>query len=213
MNKVVQKEWTNYYICNSEVLEYLEKYHQATGIVKVRIKDELMNKLTYLVQSRIKGYKGKPYYLDLLQEGKLGLLSAIENFDPLRGINFFKYAVWLIQNNINRFMKWKKRCYRRVREEELGFAIINITKEDVDPEIQYELGECKKILMEALDCLPEIDKKVVVMRFGIGTTKHTLDQLGNMFSLSRQRIQQIEHRAISKLQKNNILQLLQDGEL
>ena len=214
MNKSSTKKWTGYYMYNDEVLECLSQYHRADGITKKKIQDDLVSRLTYLVQSRIKGYKGKPYYSDLFQEGRVGLLKAIENFDRNRGINFFKYAVWLIQSNINSFMKWKKRCNKRVREEELGFATINIKQEDVDPEIQYELGEHKKILMEAIDCLPEIDKKIVVMRFGIGTHKHTLDQLGNMFSLSRQRIQQIEHRAISRLQKNNkFKEILQSGVL
>ena len=216
MSKSSQKKWTaatSYYMYNDEVLDYLDKYHKASGITKERIQDDLVGKLTYLVQARVKGYKGKPYYIDLLQEGRVGLLKAIEKFDINRGANFFKYAVWQIQSHINLFMKWKKRCNKRVREEELGFSTINIKQEDVDPEIRYELGECKKILMEAIESLPEIDKQVVVMRYGIGTQKHTLDQLGNMFSLSRQRIQQIEHRAISRLQNNNKFQEILQNEV
>jgi len=208
----VRTNWTGYYMYNDEVLDYLNRYNQATGIQKEKIQDELVNKLTYLVQARIKGYRGKPYYMDLLQEGRVGLLKAIENFDPLRGINFFKYAVWVISSQVRIYLRWQKRCSRKVKKEEASCTTSNVQPEEIDPQIQYELCEQKSILMEAINCLPEIDKKVVTMRFGIGTHKHTLEQLGNIFSLSRQRIQQIEVRAISKLKKNNkFKQMLKDG--
>lgn len=196
----MNKGWKSYYVSNEQVLALLKIFRDAPENKKEKIQSLLVKRLTYLVQSKIKGYRERPFYSDLLQEGKIGLLLAIEGFNPLRGVNFFKYAEWRILHQIKMYLRWQKRAERAVRaKEENYFGTIC----GPDPYEYYENIEKQVVLKKALDKLPEMDKRVLVMRFGMfGSDSHTFKQIGDIYSVSKQRIEQIQRRAISKLKNN-----------
>jgi RNA polymerase sporulation-specific sigma factor len=193
--------WNKYYVSNDEALALVKIYKEAPLERKKLIKEIILKRLDYLVYAKIKGYKNKACYEDLLQEGKLGLLKAVEDFDITRGINFFKYARWHIQSCITRLTKRYKReeaQKRRVMKDQ-----IDNYEDEVGPDIRYELLESFVVLRRAMSNLPDIDRNVLIMRFGInGSNEYTLKQIGETFSLTKQRIAQIEKKAISKIKKD-----------
>lgn len=194
MNKDI-KVWKTYYVTNDCVLSLLKMFREADGKEKDNIKKSLSNKLVFLVYSKIKGYKKRDYYDDLFQECRIGLLKAIEDFDPFRGSNFFKFACWHIQHKIRLFNRYEKR-YKKItsiKPEEECF---------LDIENDYEKKEFVKVLNTAFKNLTEIDKEVLKMRF---INNYTFRKIGEKFSLSKQRIEQIEKQALRKLKNNKEL--------
>jgi RNA polymerase sigma factor (sigma-70 family) len=204
MNKTISPEWDKYYVNNDEALALLRLWKDGSVSERAVAEKQILHKLSFLVQSRVKHYKNQPYYEDLLQEGKMGLLESVKKFDPARGINFFKFGCWYIHNSVGRFLKkQKKQSKSEVLSGDLQEYRGKVERQNISPEITYEKEEGKKVLMSAIGSLPEIDRKVVLMRFGIdGSGSHTYKQIGDVFSVSRQRIEQITSRAISKLRKN-----------
>lgn len=191
--------WNKYYVTNDEALA-LVKIYKESSVERNTIKGVLIKKLEYLVYAKIKGYRNRFYYDDLLQEGRIGLVKAVDNFDPTQGVNFFKYARWHIQSRITRLTNWHKK--NEIRKNIIkGKQIYD--EIETSPESCFEIIEGEEILRKAVDTLPNVDRRVLVMRFGMyGSEAHTLRQIGEAFSLTKQRIEQIEKRAISKLRKN-----------
>jgi RNA polymerase sigma factor (sigma-70 family) len=196
-DKVNKTGWKGYYMYNDEALALIKTWREAEPKYKNKIQYELVRRLSYMVQSKIKVHKNRPFYTDLLQEGKLGLIKALEDFDPLRGLNFFKFASWHIQSRINSHIKWYKRNNREIQK-----CFESILPESINPHEHYEKKEGDRILLNAIDKLPEIDKQIILMHYGMCGSYHTLEQIGNIFSLSKERIRQIEVRAMSKLRRN-----------
>jgi len=196
----MDKGWKSYYVSNEQVLALLKIFRNAPDNEKPKIQSMLIKRLTYMVQSKIKGYRERSFYGDLLQEGKIGLLQAIKDFDPLRGVNFFKYAEWRILHQIRMYLRWQKRTEKfTISEEENYFGEACET----NPYQYYEEIEGQIVLKQALEKLPEMDRRILVMRFGMfGSDSHTFKQIGDIYSVSKQRIEQIQRRAISKLRKN-----------
>jgi len=193
--------WNKYYVSNDEALALVKIYREAPNRRKKKIKGTILKRLDYLVYAKIKGYRNRLYYEDLLQEGRLGLMKAVEDFDPLRGINFFKFARWHIQSRITRLVnRHKKEDERRGKIVEEGRCPDEC---EPSPENYFETMEGARVLRKAMDGLPDVDRRVLTMRFGMdGFSEHTLRQIGEAFSLTKQRIEQIEKKAISKLKKN-----------
>jgi RNA polymerase sigma factor (sigma-70 family) len=190
--------WGSYYVYNSEVILQIERLKVAPSREKLWIREQLVKKLSYLVCSKIKKHHSKVFYEDLLQEGKLGLVKAIDDFDPQRGLNFFKFANWHIKNRIRRYFKWNYKLPTTTCE-----ASDICEKEGNDTQHLFEDREGKRLLREVVNKLPDKDRRVIIMRFGLdGGKEHTFEQIGEMFSLSKQRIEQIKTRAIAKLSKN-----------
>jgi RNA polymerase sigma factor (sigma-70 family) len=160
-----------------------------------------------MVQSKIKRYKPMPFYGDLLQEGRIGIIRAIELFDATKGLNFFTFLSWHIRSRIANFLAWHKRNSMHAKR---GFS--HHVGESFSPHEHYEKEEQKRVLISEVKRLPDMDREVVMMRFGIcGYDNHTLRQIGNKFSLSRERIRQIESRAMLKLRKNKNIKHLVCG--
>jgi len=199
----VKREWNKkYYVYNDEILGLIRNWREASPNKKHIYQTKILNRMGYMVNKRIASYKETDIYEDLIQEGRMGIIMAMEKFDNSRGINFFQYSGWHIKNNIRTFLRRerKKRC--EIPTEN----VFNYIDEDAAPADEYETREAKKVLQLAIDKLPEMDRRVVEMRFGLGGTDgQTYQEIGNTFSLTRQRIEQIHSRAISKLRKNEEL--------
>jgi len=199
-NNEVKTEWDKtYYVYNDEILGLIQAWKEAPKNKKSFIQGRIISRMSFMIGKRIAFYKNTNIYEDLMQEACLGIMMAMDKFDPSRCPNFFHYCIWHIKNKIRIYLKKHK---RRKKEVLVDYVIDYI--DESTPATTLEQKEAKKMLLLAINELPDMDKKVIKMRFGLDghNEGQTYQQIGDVFSLTKQRIEQISSGAVLKLRKN-----------
>lgn len=187
--------WSKYYTNNAEVLNLINIWSNSINKEKEDAQNLIISKLSYLIYAKIKTYKKKHYYKDLFQEGKIALLRAIKDFDVNKGSNFFTIASWYLSNQIRDFLKG-------INKEVACENVEQFLNNQISPQEYYEKFEREKLIKNAILSLPKMERYVLVMRYGFfDSREYTLKEIGEMFSVSKQYVEQVEKKAISKLQK------------
>ena len=277
IDSIQKKLRTGSKVEESQIAKLNETLNRLTTISHVTknsiqsFKSQFASSNLRLVISLAKNFsnRGLPYS-DLIQEGNIGLLKAIDRFDPHKGYKFSTYASWWIQQSMNRAVLDQSRLIRLpVKIQEEFFKINKSRKslikengtapkpEDISQHLGINDKKVKKVenaanlsvisldtpkyksngdtantiqdfiadtadcaetcisqiemsnnISKALSKLSEREQNIINMRFGIGYKQnYTLDEIGNSYDLTRERIRQIERNALIKIKNNP------DGEI
>lgn len=263
--KIYLQQIGKIHLLNAEQeLEVAKRIMEGKGKDREKAVTELVNANLRLVVSIAKKYIGRGLsFLDLIQEGNMGLMRAAEKFDYTKGYKFSTYSTWWIQQAITRAIADKSRLIRlpvhmietlgKIKKASTELTIQNgfaPGKEEIAYKVGMPLSKLNQLIESAqstvsieapanqkddnakiadfivdestlspdikvtqenlfgdikrmLDKLSPKERDVLMLRFGLGKdgTKKTLEEIGTQYNVSRERIRQIENRAISKLRK------------
>lgn len=173
-----------------------------------RMEDDLIISLAYLVHSVVYRYKRFDNYEDLYQEGMIGLIKAVQQYNSDTSFHFTRYAMWWIKARVVRSIKKLNLITVSGDENMRYFMQYDIKENDMidegDPEKSAILTEEISQLNNVISSLPEKHQQIIKMRYGLNNVKeHNLQDLGDKLDMTREGIRQLEHRILNKLKINN----------
>lgn len=236
-----------------------KKIKDSNGIISQKAKDDMTEANLRLVISVAKNFRGANMpFSDLIQEGNLGLMRAVEKFDYRRKIRFSTYATWFIRQYIKRAIADKSSIIDvpvylydlRIRiskaigpledlrqldvddieniakvlkeppgKVELALLAIpeivsldmplsyddedsnlfNFLSDETSTETKVEERILRQEIEKLLPCLTAKEQHVIRLRMGLSSRQYSLEEIGEMYKVTRERIRQIERRALIKL--------------
>lgn len=224
-------------------LAKLMKSGQLSTMDKNKIEKELLEGNLRFVITVAKQYQNQGLdFSDLIAEGNLGLMKAIQNFDWNKDLRFISYAVWWVKQSILQSLNDNARTIRlpvnvvqdlqRAKREveqkgvalddkfanlpsiidldmminEDGDTLVDVIKNenaDSPEEVFNNKDAVKKQLFQLLDTLDERERTIVEDYFGLSGTPRTLEDIGEDFSLTKERVRQIKEKALRKLRNDS----------
>ena len=166
------------------------------------VKHQIIRANLRLVVSMVKKISGpNQEFAELVSDGYLTLIRAIEKFDFSRGYKFSTYASWAIMKNLSRDSREKRRRDRLVTGYETTLETAPDHRHHECPG-ESEQEWCQQAVRGMLGRLDDRDRQIIVSRFGLeGTRQKTLTQLGKELGITKERVRQLENRACDKLRK------------
>jgi len=163
--------------------------------------DKIVRDNQGLVYSIVKKY-ARPHeagYDDLAQEGNIGLMKAIESFDPEKGTNFSTHAYWKIKGQVSLGARRARRSGQRERPTDFRGK----KGEDIGPAEKVEVkGPGADELKAAIAKLDPREQEIVQRSWGVGATYQTAEDIGKKLGITKQRVGQIEKKAREKLRSS-----------
>jgi RNA polymerase primary sigma factor len=183
--------------CDAAELDEIERLQTAA----LAIKNQIIRANLRLVVSIAKKYVGPMNNLyELISDGNMSLIRAVENFDASRGVRFSTYATWVIKNNFSRSLAAERLHHDRfVAGLEDRFETAPDTRSDIY-EQERDHRRSQEIVRSLLGRLDDRERRILTSRFGIGGAgEQTLEQLGRELGVTKERVRQIQMRAQNKL--------------
>jgi RNA polymerase sigma factor (sigma-70 family) len=184
-------------------LDRLESWLDDAVSLRRRLVESNLRLVVHIVK---RSYADGNAFFELVSEGNLALMQAVEKFDYLRGVKFGTYAAWVIRRRFARVIPLE-RC-RRTRfvtgSDELLLLDVTRTVNHPTGAVERELtAMVPRWIEQGLDQLPDREREVIRRRFGIGREdgSQTLKDIGRELGITKERVRQIETRALAKLQQ------------
>jgi RNA polymerase primary sigma factor len=183
----------------ASVLDEIERLQEEA----LAVKNQIIRANLRLVVSIAKKHLGTDNnFFELVSDGNMALIRAVEKFDFSRGNKFSTYATWAIMRNFIRSIPEER--HRRDRfvtgHEEMFDAATDHRTDEREYEVAQERNQ--QTVKGLLSRLNERERRVLMSRFGLeGTLEQTLEQLGRELGVTKERVRQIESRAQEKLRR------------
>lgn len=170
----------------------------------VATKNQIVRANLRLVVSIAKRHVGPSQnFFELVSDGNMSLMRAVDKFDYARGYKFSTYASWAVMKNFARTIPDEHRLHDRFRtsQEEMFVGAEDVRADPLEEEAVQNQRELQ--VEKILERLDEREQRIIVRRFGLqrGQEPLTLKQVGDEIGVTKERVRQIEARALSKLRK------------
>ncbi len=184
----------------SSLMDLIEKHYDEA----VATKNQILRANLRLVVSIAKRHVGPAEnFFELVSDGNMSLMRAVEKFDFARGYKFSTYASWAIMKNFARTIPDEHRHRDRYRTSQA--EMFASTEDDRSDVFEQEASQTQREAQvdKILDSLDEREQRIIIKRFGLqrGQEPLTLKQVGAELGVTKERIRQLEARALRKLRK------------
>lgn len=172
------------------------------------------------IAKQFKGY-GLPF-ADIIEEGNIGLIKAIDRFDPQRDNKVISYAVWWIRKCILEAIEKKSMLeaeniddiYNHADDEneeesnENNIKVITTEKDDFDDNENEFSFNIKQVVEDLFEGVPERERSIISDYYGLyGEAPKTLDEIGLEVNLTKERVRQLNEKALKKMRSNALLKI------